>query len=525
MKSLLSSRFARGSSLGAAGILALALAAMGAAQPKTGQQSALTLKHDTTPVTRSLMEASSFSDVVKRVSPSVVKITVEMRARNVVMNGPDGQFPGMDNPFFRQFFGNRAPQMQQPESSGLGSGVIISKDGYIVTNNHVVADAKTVKVTLADGRELSARVIGRDPQTDVAVIKIDAKDLPAITFASSNKTEVGDRVLAIGNPFGIGETVTTGIISAKERRAGLGLRYEDFIQTDAAINPGNSGGALVDVEGRLVGMNTAILSRSGGFQGVGLAVPADLVGSVVDNLVAHGKVVRGYLGIGIQDLTPTLAESFGLKTTTGALVSDVQPDSPAAKAGIKSGDVVTTLNGEPVDNASRLSLTVGQTPPGTQLALDVLRDGSTRHFDITTAKKPAGDRNDTNGDDDSSVSGDDQGVLNGVAVNDIDDSLRQQMNLPERLHGAVITKVEPSSASARAGIREGDVILEINHHKVANSKDAVSLSEHAANKRTLVKLWSHGNTVFVVVDETDSSNNSNGSGPNSNSDNEPNQSP
>jgi len=366
-------------------------------------------------------------------------------------------------------------------------------------------------VTLADGRELTARVIGRDPQTDVAVIKIDAKDLPAITFASSAKAEIGDRVLAIGNPFGIGETVTTGIISAKERRAGLGLRYEDFIQTDAAINPGNSGGALVDVEGRLVGMNTAILSRSGGFQGVGLAVPADLVSNVVDNLVAHGKVIRGYLGVGIQDLTPTLADSFGLKSTAGALVSDVQPDSPAAKAGIKSGDVVTALNGEPVDDASRLSLTVGQTAPGTKLSLDVLRDGSTKHFDVVTAKKPVGDRNDNSGNDDSAVSGDDQGVLNGVAVNDIDDSVRQQLNLPERLHGAVVTKVDPSSASARAGIREGDVILEINHHKVTDSKDAVGLSEHAGSKRTLVKLWSHGNTVFVVVDETDSSNGANSS--------------
>ena len=517
MNSLLSSRFGRGATLGAAGFLALAsLAVVGAAQPNKST-GGLTLKHDNTPVTRSLLEASSFSEVVKRVSPSVVKIKVKMRARNVSMNGQDGQFPGMDNPFFRQFFGNRVPQMQEPESEGLGSGVIISTDGYIVTNNHVVADTKSVSVTLADGRELSARVVGRDPQTDVAVIKVDAKDLPAITFASSNKTEVGDRVLAIGNPFGIGETVTTGIISAKQRHAGLGLKYEDFIQTDAAINPGNSGGALVDVEGRLVGMNTAILSRSGGFQGVGLAVPADLVGSVVDNLVAHGKVVRGYLGVGIQDLTPTLAESFGLKSSSGALVSDVSPDSPAAKAGLKSGDVVTAVNGESVDSASRVSLAVGQTPPGTSVSLDVLRDGSTQHFDVTAGKQPAGDRRGDNGDDESLASGNDQGVLNGVAVNDLDESMRQQLNLPERLHGAVITNVDPSSASARAGLRQGDVILEINHHKVADSKDAARLSENAPNKHTLVKLWSHGSTVFVVVDESDSSSNSS-SNSNSNSD-------
>ena len=208
------------------------------------------------------------------------------------------------DPNLRQFFGNRLPMAPEAPESGLGSGVIISADGYIVTNNHVVDGAKQVTVTLSDGRELTARVVGRDPQTDVAVIKVSAKDLPAITFASSHKVEVGDRVLAIGNPFGIGETVTTGIVSATSRRAGLGLAYEDFIQTDAAINPGNSGGALVDVEGRLVGINTAILSHSGGFQGVGLAVPADLVGSVVDNLVAHGKVVRSYIGVGIQDPDP-----------------------------------------------------------------------------------------------------------------------------------------------------------------------------------------------------------------------------
>jgi len=516
MNPFTSSRFVRGTTVGAAGFLAVAaFAVLSAAQPNPNHDSALTLKRDNSPVTRSLMEASSFSDVVKRVAPSVVKVTVEMRARNVSMNGGDGQAPGMDNPLFRQFFGNRQfqPAQQQPES-GLGSGVIISTDGYIVTNNHVVADAKTVKVTLADGRELTARVVGRDPQTDVAVIKIDAKDLPAITFASSTKAEIGDRVLAIGNPFGIGETVTTGIISAKERQAGLGLKYEDFIQTDAAINPGNSGGALVDVEGRLVGMNTAILSRSGGFQGVGLAVPADLVSNVVDNLVAHGKVVRGYLGIGIQNLTPTLAESFGLKSTTGALVSDVQPGSPAAKAGIKSGDVVTAINGEAVDTASRVSLTVGQTGPGTKLSLDILRDGQTQHFTVTTENKPAGDRRDGNdGDNDNATAGSDQGVLNGVAVNDIDAAARQQLNLPERLSGAVITSVDANSASARAGIREGDVILEINRHKVKNAKDAIDLSADATSHRTLVKLWSHGNTVFVVVDETPSANSDGDSAP------------
>jgi len=409
-------------------------------------------------------------------------------------------FPGLNDPNLRQFFGNRLQAAPEVPESGLGSGVIISSDGYIVTNNHVVDGATQVTVTLSDGREMTARVVGRDPQTDVAVIKVQAKDLPAVTFAPSRNVEVGDRVLAIGNPFGIGETVTTGIVSATGRRAGLGLAYEDFIQTDAAINPGNSGGALVDVEGRLVGINTAILSHSGGFQGVGLAVPSDLVGNVADSLVAHGKVVRGYVGIGIQDLTPGLADTFGLKVTGGALVTDVQPDSPGSRAGLKSGDVITAINGQPVDSASRLSLAVGETAPGTKISLDVLRDGSPERISVTTVNKTAGDRR--GGDDSSAASTDDQGVLNGVDVSDIDGGARRDLNLPERLNGAVITRVDPESASARSGLREGDVILEIDRKPVSSAKDAVDLCTSATGRKTLVKLWSHGSMIYVVVDET-----------------------
>jgi serine protease Do len=492
----------RRASLGAACLLAAAglFAAVDTVQPSAH---GLVLKRDDQAVNRGPLESSSYSGVVKRVAPSIVRIEVQMNTRRVSLNrGEDGPQlpPGMNDPLFRQFFGNRLPSAPEVPENGLGSGVIVSTDGYIVTNNHVVDGAKLVTVVLSDGRQLQAKVVGRDPQTDIAVVKVSAKDLPAITFASSGKVEVGDRVLAIGNPFGIGETVTTGIVSATSRRAGIGLAYEDFIQTDAAINPGNSGGALVDVEGRLVGINTAILSRSGGFQGVGLAVPADLVGNVVDNLVAHGKVVRGFLGIGVQDLTPTLADSFGLKINGGALISDVQPGGPGAKAGLKSGDVVTAIDGRPVDSASRLSLAVGETPPGTKLTLDVLRDGRTEQLTATTTSKPSGDGR--GGDGQSAAPADDQGVLNGVGVGDIDAAARRDLNLPERLSGAVITGVDPASASARAGLREGDVILEINRHPVDSAKSAVDLSASATGKKTLVKLWSHGNTVYVVVDET-----------------------
>jgi len=481
----------RRASLGAACLIAVAgLHAAIDAVPPTAH--ALDLKRDDSAVNRGTIESASFAPIVKRVAPSIVKVTVQMKANPVAMGQGDfgNMLPGLD-PNLRQFFGNRLQGAPEAPESGLGSGVIISSDGYIVTNNHVVDGASQVTVTLADGRELTARVVGRDPQTDVAVIKVAAKDLPAITFAPSRDVEVGDRVLAIGNPFGIGETVTTGIVSATGRRAGLGLAYEDFIQTDAAINPGNSGGALVDVEGRLI--------HSGGSQGVGLAVPSDLVSNVADSLVAHGKVVRGYIGIGIQDLTPGLADTFGLKVKAGALVTDVQPDSPGARAGLKSGDVITAVNSQPVDSASRLSLAVGETAPGTRLALNVIRNGASESIDVTTSSKIGGARP---GDDSSAASTDDQGVLNGVDVSDIDAGARRDLNFPERLSGAVITRVDPESASARAGMREGDVILEINRKPVASAKDAVDLCSGAPSRRTLVKLWSHGNIIYVVVDET-----------------------
>jgi serine protease Do len=484
-----------------AGLFLLAAAGMAAAvDAKAPGKSAINLKRDDSSVNRGTLESASFAGVVKRVAPSIVKVTVQIKPRRAVFEQGQGgfPFPGFEDPAFRQFFGNRMQQMPDIPESGLGSGVIISPDGYIVTNNHVVDSAKDVTVTLSDGREFPAKVVGRDPQTDVAVIKVSAKDLPAVTFAPSHNVEVGDRVLAIGNPFGIGETVTTGIVSATGRRAGLGLKYEDFIQTDAAINPGNSGGALVDVEGRLVGINTAILSRSGGFQGVGLAVPSDLVGHVAETLVTSGRVVRGFVGVGIQDLTPSLADSFGIKSSDGALISDVQPDSPASRAGLRSGDVITSVDGQPVTSASRLSLAVGEAAPGTTLALGVLRDGKVETISVKTEVKP-GSSDSLSGSD--AAHPDDEGVLNGVEVGDIDANARRQLDLPERLSGAIITAVDPSSASARAGLREGDVILEINHQPVGSAKAAVDLSAEATSKKTLVKLWSHGSTVFVVVDE------------------------
>ncbi len=486
----------------AAGALALAgiFAGVQAAQSKPD----VAIKRDVQPVNRGNLEAASFSQVVKRVAPSVVKITTETKAKKMSR----GDMQGMDNPMLREFFGGRMPEM--PESrpqSGLGSGVIISADGYIATNNHVVEGADTVTVALTDGREFTAKVVGRDPQTDLAVIKVDARDLPAVTFADTSKIEVGDRVLAIGNPFGIGETVTSGIVSAKGRRVGILADvqgYEDFIQTDAAINPGNSGGALVDVDGRLVGINTAILSRNGGFQGVGLAVPANLVGQVTEGLVKNGKVVRGYLGLGIQSVTPALAESFNLKDNKGAIVAEVVNSGPADKAGVKEGDVVTAVNGQPVADANNLTMAVSSIAPGSKVTLDILRDGKKQQLTAKTGERPNSRSNRTK-DAFSSNDQDDEGVLNGVAVNDLDADTRTQLNLPARLKGAVITSVAPESAAAKAGLREGDVILELNKQPVASAEQAVELSAKAEGKKTLLRLWSRGTTIFVVVDESGTS--------------------
>jgi serine protease Do len=505
MKPTISHFLTRRRAIAAAGALALGGVFAGLYGAQTNSNPAIALKRDAQPVTRGQLERASFSDVVKRVSPSVVKITTETKAKRVATNSSQfgGQFPGMDDPMLRRFFGGRMPEMRQEPMSGLGSGVIISSDGYIATNNHVVDGADTLTVALADGRELTAKVVGRDPQTDVAVIKVDAKDLPAITLADSSKIEVGDRVLAIGNPFGIGETVTSGIVSAKDRRVGIledVQGYESFIQTDAAINPGNSGGALVDVDGRLVGINTAILSRSGGFQGVGLAVPANIVSQVADSLVKNGKVVRGYLGVNIQTITPALAESFNLKNREGALVAEVMPDAPAAKAGLKEGDVITAINGQRVKDANDLTLTVSGLTPGSKLNLDILRDGQTKELTATAGTRPNSRR--VQSDESYSSNDNDEGVLNGVAVDDLGRDTRDQFNVPARVRGALITNVEADSAAARAGLRPGDVILEINGQPVRNAQQAVDLSAKAESKKTRLRLWSRGSTVFVVVDES-----------------------
>jgi serine protease Do len=457
---------------------------------------------DETPLPRQMGDHSSYSPVVKKVAPGVVKVFTTTKVHNTAFNGaPDGNMDDM----LRRFFGDQFPgshgqrhEFGMPRQQGIGSGVIATKDGYILTNNHVVDGADEVKVALQDGREFTAKVIGRDPKTDVAVIKIDGKDLPAVPMADSDKVEVGDVVLAVGNPFGIGQTVTTGIVSATGRGGALGLDYEDFIQTDAAINPGNSGGALVDAEGRLIGINTAILSRSGGNQGIGFAIPVNIARDVMSSLVTDGHVTRGYLGVMIQDVNPALEKQFKLKDNKGALVSDVTPKSPAEKAGFESGDVILEFNGKKVTDSRHLKLEVARTQPGETVPVKILRDGETKTLDVAVKELPGTDKlakNDSNHSDDT-------GTLNGVAVADLDNNARQQFEVPSNIKGAVVTEVEPNSASAEAGLKPGDVIQEINRKSVKNAEEAVQLTEKATDKTTLLRVWRDGGSHFVVVDES-----------------------
>jgi serine protease Do len=446
--------------------------------------------------------SASFAPVVERVAPSVVNVFSSKMVRNPF--GRDLR-PLFDDPLFRRFFGDgfdeespgKTPRMQKQQS--LGSGVIVSKDGHILTNNHVVDGADEVKVALlGDKREFTAKVVGRDPKTDIAVLKIDAGELPPLTLAASDKVAVGDVVLAVGNPFGIGQTVTMGIVSAT-RRGGMGIEeYEDFIQTDASINPGNSGGALVDTDGRLVGICTAILSRSGGNQGVGFAVPMDLARSVMEQILKKGRVVRGYLGVSIQDVTPELRKEFSVPEGRGALIGGVIDGGSAAEAGLKSGDVIVEFDGKPVADSRTLKLMVGATTPGAKADVKVLRDGKENSFTCTLKEMP--EKLDEPGP--AAAEPAPAEALRGITLADIDDDARQQFDLPSTLKGALIAEIDADSVGFDAGLREGNVIEEINREPVASVQQAAAAIRKASGKRLVLLVWSQGGSRFVVVDES-----------------------
>jgi serine protease Do len=424
--------------------------------------------------------------------------------------------PLMDDPFFRKFFGGDAERSRPRErqAQGLGSGVIVTADGYVLTANHVVEGADEVKVSLPNGgKEFDARIVGNDPLTDVAVLKIEhGENLPAAVLGDSDKLEVGDMILAIGNPFDVGQTVTLGIVSALSR-GGFGITaYESFIQTDAAINPGNSGGGLLDVEGRLVGINTAILSRSGGFQGVGFAVPINMARHVMDQLIKSGKVLRGYLGISIQPLTPDLAKEFNLPADSGGvLVGGVMPRGSAAKAGIRDGDIIVELDGKKVIDPRSLQLLVSQTAPGSKMAIKILRTepGSRKPAQRTLTAVLGELPRDAFGlpgmeEEPGSPEQSELDALDGVEVADLEARTRKQFNIPSSVSGALVSNVEPTSNAARAGLRPGDIIVEINRQPVKSADEAVEMSNQVSSDRILLRIWSprSGGTRYIVVDNT-----------------------
>ncbi len=453
--------------------------------------------------------------VAARVSPAVVNVAVTSRGSEEQAAEEQGQ--GQDlPPGFAQFFGPGGPfggfgqqggqgqgrrmqQQQQPLEHGIGSGVIISPDGYIVTNNHVVDGAVEMKVTLNDRRVLKAKLIGVDKLTDLAVIKVDATDLPAIAWGDSTALRPGQTVLAFGSPFGyFQDSVTRGIVSAVNRDN----PYKDdarkpggYIQTDAAINPGNSGGALVNAHGELVGINTFIISNSGSFAGAGFAIPSQIVRSTAEQLIKSGAVHHGYLGISMNDVTPENASFFNLKTATGAIVAQVTPDSPAAKAGLKSGDVIDTLNGHKVVNGSALQVAVSEDQPGDKIALGILRNGSPVAIDLTVGEFH-------NGQQVASNSGQaaPQGGKLGLAVDDLSSDVRQQLQIPSEVHGVAVEQVRPGSAADDAGLAPGDVIQEVDRKPVSSTQQ-FSDSVHAVpqGKDILLLVWSKGGSSFRVV--------------------------
>lgn len=491
----------RWSALAAAGVVAVAgsVLAVDHANKAKSETPSVTVPLDETTISRDGLPRGSFAPIIQKVAPGVVKIETTSTIQRTAMQ----EFFGMEAPFWRRFFGDQfgrmTPRNQPPQTTrGPGSGVIVTKDGYILTNNHVVDGAKEVKVTVEDGHEYTAKVIGRDPKTDLAVVKMDAKDLPVVPMADSEKVQVGDVALAIGNPFGVGQTVTEGIVSAIAR-GNMGIEtYENFIQTDAAINPGNSGGALVDIQGRLIGINTAILSRSGGSQGVGFAVPSNTARTVMESLIAHGHVTRGYLGVMIQNLTPALAQEFKLKKQTGALIGDVVDDGPAATAGFKPGDVVLEYAGKQVPDSRRLQLAVAGTKPDTTVPVEILRKGERKTLEVTVKQLPGTEQLAAN----NSENGNDTGTLNGVGGSDLDQEHRSEFNIPKAVKGAVVTQVEPGSPAEEAGLKPGVGIEDINHHPVKSAEDAVKLTENTKSKRTLLRVWEKGGSRYLVVDES-----------------------
>ena len=434
--------------------------------------------------------------VAARVTPAIVNVAVTSRVKpHAVAEG----IPDDMQKFFGQQFGQGMGVQPEPQiAHGIGTGVIVSPDGYIVTNNHVVDGATEIKVTLSDRRILTAKLVGTDPLTDLAVIKIDGANFPNIPMGDSSALRPGQTVLAFGNPLGFRFTVTRGIVSALNRPN----PYSDdprkpgqFIQTDAAINPGNSGGPLVNARGEVVGINTFLISPSGAFSGMGFAIPTQIVSPVVDSLVRYGKVNHARMGVGITDVTPENAKFFDVKDSSGAVVTQVEPDSPGAKAGLKVGDVITELDGKKVADAGQLQMEVQAKQPGTKIALDVMRDGKSVSVPLTL-----GAIGDTSSDDELSASNGAEKPRWGLGIADMTPEMREQLRAPDDLHGAVIQRVLPGSPSDDAGLQPGQVIMGVNRHETKSAADVQkALSNIPKGQDALVLIWANGGNTFRVL--------------------------
>ncbi len=436
---------------------------------------------------------AGFAPVVTRVLPAVVNVSSSKIVRTSEQSSP------LSDPFFRRFFGDQFSQQfkapRERREMSLGSGVIVSADGYILTNNHVVDGANDVKVALSDKREFTAHIVGRDSKTDIAVLKVAATNLPVLPFGDSTKMLPGNFVLAIGNPFGLSQTVTMGIVSATGR-GNLGIEdYEDFIQTDAAINPGNSGGALINEQGSLIGINTAILSggQGGGNEGVGFAIPVNMARQVMDQILKNGHVIRAWLGVSVQPVTESIAKAFGAPSSSGALVADVTPDSPAAHAGLEKGDIILTLDGQPVPDSRELSLKVAMMTPGTVAQLKIFRNGAQREIPVKLGEMPASQA------EKSGPAESRQGALEGVIVDQLTPQIAHELQLPAGTKGVVVTSVRQAAPAAEAGLQRGDVIQEVNH-KPVNTVGEFDSAMHLAGKQPVLLLVNHrGLTRFLVV--------------------------
>jgi serine protease Do len=434
----------------------------------------------------------AYERVIQATSPAIVYIRTEQVIKV-------DQSPLLMDPWLRQFFGNQMPQIpREQRQHALGTGVVFDPTGYIVTNNHVIDKATTIQVMLNDKRIFKAKLVGADPDIDVAVVKIDAHGLSTIPLGDSDSLHVGDTVMAFGNPFGLNFTVTRGSVSALGRSQGNIEQVQDFIQTDAAINPGNSGGALVDVKGEMVGINTAILSPggqdggSGGSIGIGFAIPINMAKRAMESLIKTGKVTRGYLGATIGPVTPELAQEFKVPDTSGALVQDVSPGSPAAKAGLKPGDVIRKFNGQTVGDSAELLAKVASTPPGTPVTLEILRNGQPQTVTVTLEQRPS--NLSYSGGQNKSPN---QGALRGVTVQNLTSDLRKQLGLPSDAHGVVVTEVDPNSPAAQV-LTQGDVIMSVNRHDVNSVADFTRLAAEAKGQ-TLLRIMRQGQAAFVVI--------------------------